>query len=131
LSAELCGVGVRLVEVRRLRRALDRFGDRLLRRVFTPREIAYAGRKRHGEQSLAARFAAKLAARQLLVEDSGRGARLCDVEVVRRKSGEPELAVRGRTGARLVVSLTHDSELALASVWLERAVADDPVSGAG
>ena len=83
-----------------------------------------------GEQSLAARFAAKLAARQLLAEDSGRSARLCDIEVVRRKSGEPEIEVRGRPGTRLLVSLTHDRELAVASVWIERPAPDDPVSGA-
>ncbi len=101
-----------------------------MRRVFTPGEIAYAGRKRHGEQSLAARFAAKLAARQVLAEDSGRSVRLCDIEVVRRRSGEPEIAIHGRPGTRLLVSLTHDCELALASVWLERPAPDDPVSGA-
>ena len=117
MSAELAGVGVRLVEVDRLRRALERFGDRLLQRVFTSAEIAYAARKRNGEQNLAARLAAKLAARQLLLESFGSRARLRDLEVVRKRSGEPEL--RGRDGQRLLVSLTHDARFALASVWLE------------
>lgn len=120
MSAELAGVGVRLIEVRRLRRALERFGDRLRHRLFTSGELAYAARKRNGEQNLAARLAAKLAARQLLAEVCGHTAALRDVEIVRRQSGEPELAVRGHEGPRLLVSLTHDAELALASVWLER-----------
>ncbi len=117
MSAEFAGVGVRLVEVQRLRRALERFGDRLLERVFTSAEIAYAARKRNGEQNLAARLAAKLAARQLLRENSGARVPLRDLEVVRKRSGEPEL--RTRDGQRLLVSLTHDAHFALASVWLE------------
>ncbi len=117
MSAELVGVGIRLIEVERLRRALERFGDRLRSRVFTPAELAYAARKRNGEQNLAARLAAKLAARQLLRESSGSSARLLDLEVVRKRSGEPELRVRD--GQRLPVSLTHDARFALASVWLE------------
>lgn len=121
MSAELVGVGVRLVEVPRLSRALERFGDRLRQRVFTPGEIAYAARKRLGEQSLAARFAAKLAARQLLAEKDGSPAALRDVEILRRRSGEPELRVRGREHGRLLVSLTHDAGVAMASVWLEGA----------
>ena len=117
MSAELVGVAVRLIEVERLRRALERFGDRLRSRVFTSAELAYAARKRNGEQNLAARLAAKLAARQLLRESSGSSARLRDLEVVRKRSGEPELRVRD--GQRLSISLTHDARFALASVWLE------------
>ncbi len=119
MSAELAGIGVRLVEVPRLARALERFGDRLRQRVFTPAELAYAARKRVGHQNLAARLAAKLAARQLLAETGATGTALRDVEVVRRRSGEPELRVRGREHGRLLVSLTHDADFALASVWLE------------
>ncbi len=118
MSAELIGVGIGLVEVPRLERALERFGDRLLARVFTAREIAYAARKRNGEQNLAARFAAKLAARQLLAGETGSATALRELEVVRRRSGEPELVAPG--GRRLRISLAHDAEYALASVWLER-----------
>ncbi len=111
-------MGIGLVEVPRLERALERFGDRLLARVFTAREIAYAARKRNGEQNLAARFAAKLAARQLLAGETGSATALRELEVVRRRSGEPELVAPG--GRRLRISLAHDAEYALASVWLER-----------
>ncbi len=122
--AELAGIGIRLVEVPRFRAAVERFGDRLLGRVFTPDEIAYGARKRHGAQNLAARFAAKCAARSLLLDHSGLRVRLVEIEVVRRPSGEPTLRiVGGEPRVGMVVSLTHDADFALASVWLEKGAA--------
>ena len=123
MSAELAGVGIGLVSVPRFRAALDRFGPRLAERVFSPAELAYATRKRSAAHSLAGRFAAKCAGRRAL----GWRVALRDLEVVRRRSGEPTLEIgsgaRARFGPevpRLLLSLTHDSEFALASVWVER-----------
>lgn len=50
--------------------------------------------------------------------------RLRDVEVVRRRSGEPTLALRGSADAgalRLALTLTHDDDFAVAAVFAERA----------
>lgn len=126
-GSRLAGVAVGLVATPRFRRALDRHGERLLLRVFTPDEVAYASRKRHSEHNLAARFAAKCAGRRLLRPLAGCGVRLSDIEVVRRRSGEPTLRVLGRAraalpgdGWRFSLTLTHDADFAMASVWLER-----------
>ena len=126
-AGALLGVEVGLVETPRFRRALERFGDRLLERVFTPGEIAYARRKRSGAHNLAARFAAKCAGRRALLRLGGRRVRLVELEVVRRPSGEPTLVARGgaamllpRAGCRFSLSLTHDADFAMASVWLEQ-----------
>ena len=125
--AELAGTGVELTSVPRLRRLHERFGDRLLDRVFTPAEVAYARRKRNGLQNLAARFAAKAAGRRALRALVDEPIPWLDLEVVRRRTGEPTLALRGGTAARLAgtplhiaVSLTHESDFGLASVWVER-----------
>jgi phosphopantetheinyl transferase (holo-ACP synthase) len=94
--AELAGTGLELTSVHRLRRAHERFGERLLARVFTPAEVSYARRKRDGTPNLAARFAAKAAVR-------GRTAA--------RLSGTP---------LRIALSLTHEADFGLASVWVQR-----------
>jgi holo-[acyl-carrier protein] synthase len=119
-------VGVGLVATPRFHRALERFGERLLARVFTADEIAYAQRKRNGEHNLAARFAAKCAGRSVL-RPLGVRARLCEIEVVRRRSGEPTLRLLGAPARafpegtlQMSLSLTHDADFAMASVWLER-----------
>lgn len=124
--AELRGIGVGLVETPRFRRTLERFGDRVLQRVFSDAEIAYARRKKNAAHNLAARFAAKCAGRQVLGRHHPGPIRLAEIEVVRRRSGEPTLAVRGRMAEafpeaeyRFALSLTHDADFAMASVWLE------------
>jgi holo-[acyl-carrier protein] synthase len=127
LSAEpgLSGVEVGLVSVPRFRRALDRFGPRLLHRIFSADEIAYAARKRDGAHNLAARFAAKCAGRRALARLGARPGRWLEIEVVRRRSGEPTLKVHcaeeaavGTDGLRFTLSLTHDPDLAMASVFV-------------
>ncbi|MCZ7527543.1 MAG: holo-ACP synthase [Acidimicrobiia bacterium] len=114
------GVGTDLVEIDRFRLALAR-RSRLPERLFSDGERAYAGRFRDPAPRLAARFAAKEAVMKAL--GVGLGAfGLRDVEVVRRDSGAPELALRGRAAElaarRGVVawqlSLSHSDSIAMA-----------------
>ena len=112
-----------LISVPRFARVLERYGARFLERVFAPDEIAYAQRKRHSEQHLASRFAAKCAGRQVLRAHGRVGLRLRDLEVRRKKSGEPVLVWHGADDPplRSRVSMTHDPEMALASLYAEHA----------
>jgi holo-[acyl-carrier protein] synthase len=133
LSAELQGIGVALVSVPRFEQALQRFGERFLERIFSPAEIAYTRRKRYGTQNLAARFAAKCAGRALLRSHCARGLRLRDFEVERRPSGEPTLVLHraareaeATSALRFSLSLSHDAELALASLWALRGLRPGP-----
>jgi holo-[acyl-carrier protein] synthase len=110
-------VGIDLLEVGRLERALERH-PRLADRVFTSQELSYARARRRPATHLAARFAAKEAAVKAL-GTGGLGLR--EIEVT---SGEPpELRLRGnaareakRQGVSLRVSLTHSREMAAAVV---------------
>jgi holo-[acyl-carrier protein] synthase len=109
------GIGIDLIEIDRLERALDR-RPRLRERLFTPRELAYAeGRARPG-QHLAARFCAKEAvAKSLGLE----GWSFRDVEVV--SGSPPTVRLDGRAAqragelnARVAISLSHTRETAAA-----------------
>jgi holo-[acyl-carrier protein] synthase len=116
-------VGIDLVCVSDARRALDRFGDRYLRRVFTDDESAWClSAPACAAERLAARFAAKEAAIKVL-----RPAEWVDwrsIEVVRAATGWTELALHGdaaelarREGlCHFSVSLSHDGEYATAVV---------------
>jgi holo-[acyl-carrier protein] synthase len=111
------GVGIDLLEVERLERALERH-PRLAERVFTPAELAYARERHRPGRHLAARFAAKEAAVKAL---GLRRFGLREIEVV---AGEPpSLRLHGRAadaarerGVELAVSLTHSQEMAAAVV---------------
>ena len=77
--------GVDIIEIDRVRRVLEQYGQRFLSRVFTPGEIAYC---RGRAPNLAARFAAKEATMKAL-GTGVRGVDWKDIEVVRAESGAP------------------------------------------
>src|SRR5690606_23074554 len=91
--------GVDIIEIDRIRLAVERYGDRFLRRVYTAEELAYCG---HRAESLSARFAAKEAIAKALGTGSWRSG-ICwtDLEVIRdEESGAP--AVRLHNGASVL-----------------------------
>lgn len=127
--AQIISIGTDAVSVARIQAALAApHGERLLERVFTPAEVAYARGHRGTAESLAARFAAKEACFKAVGAGwPKRGIRYHDVEVVREPSGKPRIALSGSLAAlargqgvqRVHLSLTHTAELALAFVVLE------------
>jgi holo-[acyl-carrier protein] synthase len=123
----IVGTGIDLVEIDRIHRSIERFGPRLLQRIYTSSEQAYCLRKRKAAESFAARFAAKEAAAKALGTGISFGVSWLEIEVVRELSGRPILRFHGRAAqiaARLGVansalSLTHTATFAQASVVLE------------
>jgi holo-[acyl-carrier protein] synthase len=124
---EIIGSGIDATEIERIGDAIDRYGERFVRRVFTDEEIAYCRRRRDAASSFAARFAAKEAAMKALGTGHSRGVFWRGIEVFRR-GGPPQLrfhdgaaarfAAMGATGS--VLTLTHSRELAIAHVLLWR-----------
>jgi holo-[acyl-carrier protein] synthase len=123
----LLGLGTDLIETRRVEQSIDRFGDRFLERIFSPREIAYCKRKKNAAESFAARFAAKEAGAKALGTGISRGVTWKDFEVKRETSGRPSLHLSGRAAElaaaigvkRIQLSLTHSRDLAMAVVVVE------------
>jgi holo-[acyl-carrier protein] synthase len=120
-------VGVDVIVISRVQKVLERHPERFLLRVFTPEEVAICrGRVRE----LAARFAAKEAVMKAL-GTGARGLGWREIEILPNRRGKPLVYLHGRAqqrahkiGARgLDVSLTHDSDLAIAVV---AGMADEP-----
>ncbi len=112
--------GIDLCEISRLRQAVERQGERLLARVFTPAEREECG---GNYASLAARFAAKEAVGKALGTGLGPVA-FTDIEIIRGQNREPILRLYGKALAKAselnltewAISLSHTQEYALASV---------------
>lgn len=123
----IVGTGVDITEVPRIREALERFGDRFLRRVFTPDEVRYCMGKPNAAERLAARFAAKEAGMKAIGTGLRHGITWHDVEVVRLPGQRPSLRFSGRAAEfagrlgckRTHLSLSHTKEHAIAFVILE------------
>ena len=124
----ILGTGVDLIEVRRIRQSLARFGDRFRKHVYTAGEVAYCNaRKLRADESYAARFAAKEAAAKALGTGIGMGVTWREIEVQREPGHAPTVALTGRAAARaaslgvqrITLSITHTAEYALALVNME------------
>jgi holo-[acyl-carrier protein] synthase len=117
----VAGVGIDLLEIDRLERALARH-PRLAERVFTEAERGYAAARARPGRHLAVRFAAKEAVVKALGLSDGFGLR--DIEVV---AGEPPTvrlegsAAEAAAGKSVKISLTHSRDFAAAV-----AIADTP-----
>jgi holo-[acyl-carrier protein] synthase len=123
----IVGTGVDLAEVDRIRESVERFGEKFLKRIYTPAEIAYVERKANKYERYAARFAAKEAGMKAIGTGWRRGVRWQDFEVINLPSGRPTLKLHGvaaefasRLGVKSIhLSLTHTAQLGLAYVILE------------
>jgi holo-[acyl-carrier protein] synthase len=123
----IVGTGVDLAEVPRIQASIGRFGQKFIRRIFTPAEIAYVERKANRYERYAARFAAKEAGMKAIGTGWRRGVTWQDFEVANLPSGKPTLLLHGaaarfalKLGVKNIsLSLTHTAELGMAHVILE------------
>ena len=121
------GVGIDLVEVYRVQRLLDRWGDKFIKRCFSPLEIVYCGRKENAAMHYAARFAVKEAFLKCLGIGLVGGVSMRDIGVVRTAWTKPELLVKGKALSLMnekgilsvSFSMSHSKEYAAAIVTLE------------
>ncbi len=109
----IIGIGSDLCDIRRIERAMGRFGDRFLQRVFTERERARAARRAPASQAatFAKRFAAKEACAKALGTGFREGVFHSDMGVVNLPSGRPTLALTGGARRRLL-AITPPGHLA-------------------
>ncbi|MEQ1750483.1 MAG: holo-ACP synthase [Prosthecobacter sp.] len=121
------GLGIDLVEVGRIRDLLMKHGERFKERTFTANEIAYCDSCADPAMHYAARFAAKEAASKAIGTGLwAQGVDWKDIEVMREASGKPTLHLHGGAKGhadqqgvtRLLISLTHTKDLAMAQVIL-------------
>jgi holo-[acyl-carrier protein] synthase len=120
----ILGIGTDIVLVARIEEALEKYGERFLRRIYTEGERTYCEAQKHKFQHYAARFAAKEAFSKAIGTGLTGDMTWTSVEVVKRRSGEPFLRVQGKIAekygsCKLHVSLSHTSESALAMVAIE------------
>jgi holo-[acyl-carrier protein] synthase len=98
----ILGIGNDVVDIRRIEKAIDRFGDRFLRRIFTETERARSDGKAGRGASYAKRFAAKEACAKALGTGLRNGVFWKDMGVVNLRSGRPTMLFTGGAARQLV-----------------------------
>jgi len=118
-------VGVDIADVKRIRDALKRWGEKFVTRTFSSREAEYC--RRHRDEAL--RFAARFAAKEAFIKCMGstRGIAWNEIELLNDRTGKPHFhlsdtlqkKLKKREIQRVHVSITHAAEYAVALVVFE------------
>jgi holo-[acyl-carrier protein] synthase len=114
----IIGVGIDLIEVARVRKAIER-NPRFVDRVFTEREIRYSEGKKSRFEHLAGRFAVK----EAFFKAIGRRIAWVDIETTNLDSGRPQVTLLAKNEygfTRSHVTISHTAEYATAVVVLEK-----------
>jgi len=115
----IVGTGVDITEVSRLKKAVEKWGDAFLEKVFTKEELDNAKTKVSIYQHLAGRFAAKEAVFKALGDES---LSWKDIQILNDKEGRPScefLNSKGR-GAGVAVSISHVKNYAVANAIITK-----------
>ncbi len=97
----IIGIGNDLIDIRRVEKTLERFGDRFVERIFTDIERRKSDGRRMRAASYAKRFAAKEACSKALGTGFRRGVFWRDMGVVNMRGGQPTMALTGGALLRL------------------------------
>ncbi len=125
----IVGIGVDIIDISRLERSVELYGNRFISRVFTEREIDYCEQLARKGERYAARFAAKEAARKAIgAATPVKALAWHDVEIISSTEGAPQLQFHGRAAelikelgvTRVHISLSHATDQAIAFVVLEK-----------
>lgn len=119
------GIGTDLCEVNRIKQSIEKYGEKFVKRVFTPTEIAYCDTYNDKKYvHYAARFAAKEAFSKAIGTGFTKGFKLNEVGIVNETSGKPNIELFGLLNEKYShlkahISLSHTDENAHAYLILE------------
>ena len=123
----IIGLGIDITELDRIKRSLEKFGERFIKKILTEEEMLLVPDK-NPVPYVSARFAAKEAAVKALGTGFAEGITFQCIQISRLDSGAPELTFLGRALTRssemgvqsIHLSITHGRDTAAAVVILEK-----------
>jgi holo-[acyl-carrier protein] synthase len=134
----IIGIGSDLIDIRRIEKSLERYGERFKARVFTEIEQAKSERRKERAASYAKRFASKEACSKALGTGMSHGVFWRDMGVVNLPGGKPTMHLTGGAAVRLAemlpkghrgvihLTITDDFPLAQAFVIIEALPIEEP-----
>ena len=133
----ILGIGTDIIDIRRIERALDRYGDRFLQRIFTDVEQRKTEKRMNRVESYAKRFAAKEACSKALGTGFRQGVFWRDIGVINLKGGKPTMVLTGGAADRLAMitpkgmstkidlSMTDEPPIAQASIIISAQILNE------
>jgi len=108
------GIGIDIIEVDRIAKAIKKWDKGFLNHVFTSEEVAYAQKQKFPAQHFAARFAAK----EAVLKAFGNNAHITwkDIKIINDKNGTPTCVFKDKKfKKKILVSISHTQNYAAAT----------------
>ena len=123
------GNGIDIIDINRIRRVIDKYGDRFKKRCFSISEIERSEKKLNSVESYAKRYAAKEACAKALGTGLARGVFWRDIEVENNQHGKPFIKLHGKakiifkninkySNTQIELSLSDEKKYAIANVTI-------------
>lgn len=109
----ILGLGIDIIEIERIKKSVDDYGDQFLKKIYTKTELEYSLSKKNRYQHLAARFAAKEAIIKALSGVGDKGFSYQDIEIYNEVNGMPRVNLYNSlkeflgTDKELKISMSH------------------------
>jgi len=113
------GVGIDIIKIEKMRKAIEQWGEGFLDRVFNPEELKNIFKGKMYYQRLAARFAAKEAVIKALAKEHPLSLR--DIVILNRENGAPYCTFKKDIKSEIFLSITHVEDYAVASAIAQKA----------
>ena len=120
------GIGVDIIDIRRIKNVMQKYGDRFKNKCFHINEIKWSDKKYKSIESYAKRYAAKEACAKALGTGLARGVFWKDIEVVNNKYGKPFIKLHNKAlkflnsnlikNSKIEVTLSDEKNFAIANV---------------
>ena len=121
------GSGIDIIDINRIRKVIDKYGNRFKKKCFTISEIERSEKRLNSVESYAKRYAAKEACAKALGTGLARGVFWKDIEVENNQFGKPIIKLHGKankihknmnidSNTKIEVSLSDEKEYAIANV---------------
>tara|TARA_A100001011_G_C14310397_1_gene845268 strand:- start:2780 stop:3163 length:384 start_codon:yes stop_codon:yes gene_type:complete len=124
------GIGVDIIDIKRIKRVLDIYGDRFKKKCFHFNEIKWSENKFNSVESFAKRYAAKEACAKALGTGLARGVFWKDIEIFNNQYGKPYIKLHNNAkkyisdisnrNLKIELSLSDEKEFAIANVIIFR-----------
>ena len=122
----IVGIGIDIIDIRRIEKTINKYGDRFIKKCFLQTEIKRSENKRNTVQSYAKRYAAKEACAKALGTGLASGVYWKDIEVSNNNLGKPILTLHNKAAkilnqissnnTRIEVSLSDEKNYAISNV---------------
>ena len=121
------GNGIDIIDINRIRKVIDKYGNRFKKRCFSSSEIERSEKRKNSVESYAKRYAAKEACAKALGTGLARGVFWKDIEVKNNQFGKPFIKLHGKakeifkninknSNTKIVLSLSDEKKYAIANV---------------